>query len=242
MIPASPERPDLARQREAVVARHVDVEQGEVDRPRRHHLAQRVAAVGLADRKAVAAQIFGDRLADVLVVVDDDDMRGFAHASPPADDGGEHGADAGVGERLFEDRPAAAAQELVHAVAHRVAGDEGHALDQLRADLAQPLVQLGAVEQRHPEVGEEQVEIALVERIKACGAVAGDRHLEAFALDQLAQRIGDVGLVLDDQRAPRAGATSGDDLGGDRHRTRPARRRRPAARSGNGRRAGSARP
>ena len=40
----------------------------------------------------------------------------------------------------------------------------------------------------------------MIERAEGLGAVGSDGELEALALDQLAQGVGDVGLVLDDQR------------------------------------------
>ena len=71
----------IAGQRQPVLARHHDVEQDEVDRISRQHLPRRRRVFRLGDAHAVARQIGGERLADVALVVDQQDMRFLGHGA-----------------------------------------------------------------------------------------------------------------------------------------------------------------
>ena len=69
-----------------VLARHNDVEQDEVDRISGEHLPRGAGILGLGHTDAVARQIGGERLPDLALVVDEQDMRFLGH--DPASYGG----------------------------------------------------------------------------------------------------------------------------------------------------------
>jgi hypothetical protein len=66
----------VARQAQAVLAGHVDVDQREVDRLLRRQLARAARRLGSEDRVAVAREVFLEHFAHVRLVVDDQ-QRGF---------------------------------------------------------------------------------------------------------------------------------------------------------------------
>ena len=68
----------LAAQFETADAGQHDVENDQVDRRLSQHLAHLVAIAGGADLETVAAQELGDEMADLAIVVDDEDMRAAA--------------------------------------------------------------------------------------------------------------------------------------------------------------------
>ena len=74
-------RADEAGEAEPVLARHHDVEEDEVDRIGRQRLARGRGIFRLGDPNAVARQIGGERVADVALVVDEEDMRFLGHGA-----------------------------------------------------------------------------------------------------------------------------------------------------------------
>ncbi len=67
-------RADMAAQAEAVLARHHDVEDDEVDRIGGHPRARALGVAGLGDAKALLGQILRERLADRALVIDQQDV------------------------------------------------------------------------------------------------------------------------------------------------------------------------
>ena len=80
---------------------------------------------------------------------------------------------------------------------HRAVG--GHEDDhRLGADLLDLREELEAVHARHPEVGEDDVGLDLLEQLQSRARVVGPRHLVAVFLEQRLQRSCRVDLVVDD--------------------------------------------
>ena len=78
-------RPQGAGESEPVLAGHAEVEDHEVDRPLRHHLAHRGTTVRDADREALPRQELAQHLPDLGLVVDHQDVRLTRHRLPPPD-------------------------------------------------------------------------------------------------------------------------------------------------------------
>ena len=74
--PAAPVLAQLARDREAVLARQAEVEQHEGGRVGGHQRDQCATAVHLRDAVSVALQVAGQQLRDVDFVVEDGDVQG----------------------------------------------------------------------------------------------------------------------------------------------------------------------
>ena len=74
-------RAQLPAQGEAVLARHHDVEHDQVDPAGLEHAPRRRGTVGDADPVVVPGQIVGQRVADLAMIVDDQEVGGFAHAA-----------------------------------------------------------------------------------------------------------------------------------------------------------------
>ena len=70
---------DVAGQRQAVLTRHHDVEDDEVDRIRRHPRPRALGIAGLRHAEALARQILRKRLADRTFVVDQQQMWRIPH-------------------------------------------------------------------------------------------------------------------------------------------------------------------
>src|SRR5207244_2345651 len=70
---------------------------------------------------------------------------------------------------------------------------------ELRALAAQPLDELAARHPRHADVGDDHVEVVLLERAQRLGAVAHALALDAAALQEAEQGIPQHRLVVDDE-------------------------------------------
>jgi hypothetical protein len=76
--------PQLTRDAQAILARHVDVEQDEVGRLEREKAPERWTAICLTDAEALALKVAPDHRANARFVVDDDEVCRRAHAQSPA--------------------------------------------------------------------------------------------------------------------------------------------------------------
>jgi hypothetical protein len=103
--------PELPGEAQPVLPRHPDVEDHEIDRSRRgrgrsQDGAHRLAAVGRADVQPVAQEILAQRVADLDLVVDDQNMRPGFHdaATLPGRHGRLRPPAVSAGPRLSQDR------------------------------------------------------------------------------------------------------------------------------------------
>src|SRR5437016_9356451 len=80
-----------------------------------------------------------------------------------------------------------------------VARAEDEARHELRALAAQPLDELAARHPRHADVGDDHVEVVLLEHAQRLGAVAHALALDAAALQEAEQGIPQHRLVVDDE-------------------------------------------
>jgi len=82
-----------------------------------------------------------------------------------------------------------------------VAGDGDHAVLQMRVPAREFGIKGGAVEARHLEVGQHEIERLGIEAAQRIQAVVGQRDVVAGRGEDVAQDFGDVHLIVDDQDA-----------------------------------------
>lgn len=77
----------VAAQAQSVLARHHHVQHDQIHGMGIHQRAHGPATVGLAHAQAVALQVIGQHLADLAVIVDDQDVRYVVHCVLDEDEG-----------------------------------------------------------------------------------------------------------------------------------------------------------